>query len=48
MRLKKEEIKIICDNPFLEDALNRKESIEILTNILSSLSETFVFCINSP
>ena len=48
MFIKNPELVINPHEPFNEDAFNRKEEIEKLTNILSFIEEPFVLAITSP
>ena len=48
MQLKLPEIEIPKDDPFANDALNRKANIEILTQVLKSTHEPLVLAINAP
>lgn len=48
MILKHREIEIEEANPFLNDALNRKESAETLTELITSASDPLVICIDAP
>lgn len=47
MKLKIKEIEILQDDPFKNDALDRKYSAEVLTNILLSVDEPFVLSVDS-
>ncbi|MBM7558113.1 KAP family P-loop NTPase fold protein [Halanaerobacter jeridensis] len=47
MRLKSPEIQVEENSPFEKDVLNRRESAEILTNLVSSTEKSFVLAINS-
>ncbi|MCD4747747.1 MAG: KAP family NTPase [Thermoanaerobaculales bacterium] len=46
--IKPAEIVVPSEDPFKNDALSRKETIEKLTNFLEHLSEPFVLGLNSP
>lgn len=48
MLIKNPELLITEENPFAEDAFNRKAEIEKLTNILSFTKEPFVLAVTSP
>lgn len=48
MKLKIRPLDIPEDNPFRFDALNRRESAEILTQLISSLDEPSVIAIDAP
>lgn len=48
MRLKAPDFVVDDDEPFKNDVLNRKESAVILTEIVESLDESFVLCIDAP
>ena len=48
MEFKLEPIEVPVENPFKFDVLNRKASIEALTNLINSLSGPFVLTIDSP
>lgn len=48
MKLKTEPLIIDVADPFVSDALNRKESVEALTNFISNLNGPFVIAIDSP
>jgi len=48
MKLKIKPLDIPEDNPFRFDALNRRESAEILTQLISSLDEPSVIAIDAP
>jgi hypothetical protein len=48
MYIKKAELKIDSVDPFSSDKLKRRESAEILTQLLSFIEEPFVLSINSP
>jgi hypothetical protein len=48
MLIKNPELIIKPEDPFAEDAINRKAEIEKLTNILSFIDEPFVLAITSP
>jgi predicted AAA+ superfamily ATPase len=47
VRIKPAKIEIVKENPFLNDLLERKESAEILTELVASIEEPFVFCIDA-
>lgn len=47
MKIKLSEIEIPESNPFLNDALKRKENVEVLTQLISTLSGPFVLAIDS-
>jgi hypothetical protein len=47
MRIKPTKIEIDKEHPFLHDLLERKESAEILTELIASIEEPFVFCIDA-
>lgn len=47
MRIKPAKIEIVQENPFLRDLLERKESAEVLTELIASIEEPFVFCIDA-
>jgi len=47
MQIKPPQLSIPDDNPFAEDALNRAESAEILTQLISTIDEPFVLAIDS-
>jgi hypothetical protein len=46
--LKHREIEIEESNPFINDALNRKESAETLTELIISTNDPLVICIDAP
>ena len=48
MEFKLEPLEVPLDNPFKFDALNRKASVEALTNLLNSLKGPFVLTLDSP
>lgn len=48
MRIKPSKIEIVKESPFLNDLLERKESAEFLTELVASIEEPFVFCIDAP
>lgn len=48
MILKHREIEIDESNPFINDALNRKESAETLTQLIISTNDPLVICIDAP
>ena len=48
IKIQPNQINIPKDNPFKEDRLNRKEPVEIMTQMLSSAQTPGVFGINSP
>lgn len=48
MEFKLEPLEVPVESPFKFDALNRKPSIETLTNLLNSLKGPFVLTIDSP
>lgn len=48
MEFKLEPLEVPIENPFKFDALNRKASVEALTNLLNSLKGPFVLTIDSP
>lgn len=48
MKIKPPEFIISEENPFANDKINRKESVEILTQLISTLGEPFVIAIDSP
>ena len=48
MNIKLSPVKITKENPFQNDALNRLESAEILTQFVSSLDQPYVIAIDSP
>ena len=48
MRLKAPEFVVDKADPFNNDLLERKESVEILTELLRSIAEPFVLCIDAP
>lgn len=48
MQIKPPQIRIPEDNPFFEDALNRKESADVLTQMISTIQGPFVLAIDSP
>lgn len=48
MILKHPEIEIVENAPFSNDALNRKESAEALTELILSSKESLVICIDAP
>lgn len=48
MLLKSRELEIVADDPFRHDALNRKESGDVLTEFVLSANESVVICIDAP
>ena len=48
MSIKLKPFEIPPGDPFKNDALNRKESIEVLTQFIAKIEENFVLTINSP
>lgn len=48
MKIKLRELEILDDDPFKNDALNRKVCAEALTTLLQSIDEPFVMSIDSP
>lgn len=48
MKFKPTQILVDSNNPFEQDALNRKPSVEALTGFIESLSGPFVLAIDSP
>ncbi len=48
MHIKLSQLQIEEDDPFKHDALNRKESAEILTQFISTLDEPYVIAVDSP
>lgn len=46
MILKNKEIQVIAEDPFREDALDRKDSADILTQFVRSCTESVVLCID--
>ena len=48
MRFKPKPIQVPAEEPFKEDLLSRKQSAEVLTDLVSSLAEPFVLAIDSP
>ncbi len=48
MKIKLRDIDIPNENPFENDALNRKVTADILTNLLLTIDEPFVLSIDSP
>lgn len=48
MILKSRDIKIIKDDPFRNDALNRRDSGEVLTEFVLSANDSVVVCIDAP
>lgn len=47
MLIKNPAVEIVDDDPFRHDVLNRKESAEVLTQLLSTITEPFVLAIDS-
>lgn len=47
MVIKNPAVEIVEDDPFRHDVLNRKESAEVLTQLLSTITEPFVLAIDS-
>lgn len=47
MKIKSPELSIPNDNPFSDDVLDRKQSAEVLTQLLSTIDEPFVLAIDS-
>lgn len=47
MRIKPVKVEIAKEAPFLNDLLERKESAEVLTELVASIEEPFVFCIDA-
>lgn len=48
MKIKVSPLKIPQENPFENDVLGRKESAEVLTQLISTIDEPFVLAIDSP
>ena len=48
MILKNKEIEIPAENPFENDQLNRKDSVVALTNLIGTIHDPMVLCINAP
>lgn len=48
MKLKAQPIEIPADAPFRNDVLDRKPSVEFLTNLLVQVDPPFVVCVDSP
>jgi hypothetical protein len=48
MKIKPPQLKISDENPFQEDVLDRKQSADILTQFVGSITEPFVLAIDSP
>lgn len=47
MKLKPSRVEIDKENPFSNDLLERQESAEVLTELVASIEEPFVFCIDA-
>lgn len=47
MRIKPAKVEIVKENPFFNDLLERKESAAVLTELVASIEEPFVFCIDA-
>jgi hypothetical protein len=48
MNIKARQLQITDEKPFQDDVLNRKESAEILTELIGTITEPFVIAIDSP
>lgn len=48
MKFKSEKIEVLKENPFENDKLNRKDSVENLTTLLINISTPIVLSINAP
>lgn len=47
MRIKPSKIEIVTEYPFSNDLLERKESADVLTELIASIDDPFVFCIDA-
>lgn len=48
MRLKAPEIEVPSDNPYANDKLGRRESVDVVSNIIRSSEEPLVLALNAP